>query len=549
MRYSIRGSHRGPALLAAAVVWVTVAACAGGSPEGSAGTASGPRTPPSAVGAPTTGPTTGTGTAPSPTPTPTPTRTYPLSTAPLTVPAVRSHEAARGPGWRPVPGAGVVVARGSEGLADEGRLLAGELRIQYRGAVAARAGDVELALGGNGAAESYTLTTRDNRVRITGPDQAGVFYGTRTLKQSVKGSGAMPEGVVRDRPAKPQRGLQVDTARKHFTAAWIEDRLREMADLKLNQFGLHFADDQGFRIASDSHPEIVSAQHLTKAEVRRIIALARSLHITVVPEVDSPGHLGAVLRAHPDLQLRNVQGTARQGAIDISKPESARIVDDLLREYAQLFPGRWFHVGADEYQALTVSDPAASYPQLARAAREKYGASAGVQDLAEGWLNDRAAVVRAAGKTAKAWNDGFFRGGVVHADQRIEVEYWTGKEIGARPPAEYLAEGRKVVNLNDEFLYYVLGEPNQFTYPTGRRIYEQWTPLVLRGTTPVPARYGPQILGGRFAVWCDLSGAQTQAQVAAGIRMPLTATAQKLWDERAPAMTWERFRALAGQVR
>ncbi|MEV4949126.1 glycoside hydrolase family 20 protein [Streptomyces sp. NPDC053755] len=545
MRYSIRGPHRGPALLAAVVASVTVAACSGGSSQGSTGTVSGPGAPSSAVGAPPTPSAPGT----SPTPTPTPTRTYPLSSAPLTIPAVAAHEPARGPGWRPSPDTGVVVAKGSERLADEGRLLAGELRIPYRGVAAPRSGDVELALGGKGAAESYTLTTRGDRVRITGPDEAGVFYGTRTLKQSVKGSGAMPEGVVNDRPAKPQRGLNLDIARKHFDAAWIEDRVREMGDLKLNQLGLHFSDDQGFRIASDTHPEVVSAQHLTKAEVRRIIALAASRHITVVPEIDSPGHLGAVLRAHPDLRLLNVQGTPRQGAIDISKPGSAAIVDDLLREYSALFPGGWFHVGADEYQALTVRDPAASYPQLATAAREKYGPEAGIQDLAEGWLNDRAAVVRAADKTAKAWNDGFFGGGVVNADKNIEVEYWTGKEIGARPPVEYLSEGRPVVNLNDEFLYYVLGEPNEFTYPTGRRIYEQWTPLVLRGTTPVPERYGPQILGGRFAVWCDLSGAQTQAQVADGIRMPLTATAQKLWDAREPTLSWERFRALASEVR
>ncbi|MEU9999410.1 glycoside hydrolase family 20 protein [Streptomyces sp. NPDC050848] len=540
MRYAIRRPHVGPTFVAAVVALATVTACSNGTSDGPAGPTSGAGTPSPVTSAPT---------SPSPPPSPTPTRTYPLSVAPLTVPAVRSHEAARGPGWRPTPQAGVVVAAGSEGLADEGRLLAGELKIAYRGAVAARAGDVELALGGKGAPESYTLTTRDDRVRITGPDQAGVFYGTRTLKQSVKGSGAMPEGTVTDAPAKPQRGLNLDIARKFFTAEWIEARLREMADLKLNQFGLHFSDDQGFRIASDTHPEIVSAQHLTKAEVRRILALAQTLHITVVPEIDSPGHLGAVLRAYPDLRLLNVQGVPRQGAIDISKPASARLIDELLREYAGLFPGGWFHVGADEYQALTVRNPAASYPQLAAAAREKYGPQAGVQDLAEGWLNDRAAVVRDTGKVAKAWNDGFFRGGVVTADKRIEVEYWTGKEIGARPPIEYLQEGRKVVNLNDEFLYYVLGEPNQFTYPTGRRIYEQWTPLVLRGTTPVPARYGPQILGGRFAVWCDLSQAQTQAQVADGIRMPLTATAQKLWDARTPTASWEQFRALAVKVR
>ncbi|MFD0718233.1 beta-N-acetylhexosaminidase [Streptomyces globosus] len=467
------------------------------------------------------------------------------------MPAVREHEPARGPGWRPAADARVVVpAADSAALADEGRLLAGELRMQFSDASGARPGDVELALGarGSGAPESYTMAVQDGRVRITGPDEAGVFYGTRTLKQEVARAGSAPEGTVRDAPAHAQRGLNLDIARKNFSAGWIEDRLRQMADLKLNQLGLHFSDDQAFRIESDTHPEIVSTPHLTKAEVRRITALAARLHIAVVPEIDSPGHLGAVLRVHPDLQLRDAQGKAVKGAVDISNPAAARLVDELLREYLPLFPGTSWHLGADEYQALVYRDPQASFPQLARAARERFGPSAKVQDLATGWLNDRAAVVRPAGRVPKAWNDGFFAGGVVQPAADIQAEYWTGREIGARPPLPYLEEGRKVVNLNDEYLYYVLGEPNDFTYPTGQRIYEEWTPLVLRGSTPVPARYRPQILGARFAVWCDLAGAQTQEQVAAGIRLPLAALAQKVWDSRPPQQDWAAFKALVDRL-
>ncbi|WP_254708703.1 beta-N-acetylhexosaminidase [Streptomyces lunaelactis] len=484
-------------------------------------------------------------------PSPSPTRTYALSKAPQTIPAVRTHEAARGPGWRPGSGGGVVVAKGSEALADEGQLLAQELKLGYRGAVPARAGDVQLALApsSKGGPESYTVLTRGGRVTVSGPDQAGVFYGTRTLKQALRSGGAMPEGVVRDAPDRPQRGLMVDIARKHFTAGWIEDRLREMADLKMNQLGLHFSDDQGFRIASDTHPEIVSSQHLTKDEVRRILALAARLHITVIPEIDSPGHLGAVLAAHPQLRLRDAAGASVRGAIDIGQPASAELVDELLREYAELFPGAYWHLGGDEYQALTRKNPEASFPQLAALARQKYGPNARVQDLATAWVNDRAAVLRPLGRKLKAWNDGFFRNGVVTADKDIEVEYWTGKEIGARPPLEYLREGRRLVNVNDEYLYYVLGEPNDFAYPTGRRIYEEWTPLVLRGTQAVPKQYSDQILGGRFAIWCDLAQSQTQDQIARGIRMPLRATAQKLWDPLKPTRSWQSFEQLAGQLR
>ncbi|MGW0530639.1 beta-N-acetylhexosaminidase [Streptomyces sp. NPDC003032] len=482
--------------------------------------------------------------------TPGPSKGYPLSKAPATIPAVREHTAARGPGWRPQENAGRVVVRHQD-LADEGRLLAGELRLKYAGEKTPRRGDVELALAPDEDAdpESYTLSVKNRRVRITAPAEAGVFYGTRTLKQEVKAGRTAPEGVVRDRPAKPQRGFMIDIARKHFDAEWIEDRVRELGDLKYNQLGLHFSDDQAFRIESDSHPEIVSSDHLTKAQVRRILKLAASRHITVVPEIDSPGHLGAVIRKHPSLQLRDARGTATPGAVDITDPEAAEIVDDLLEEYAELFPGRYWHLGADEYRALMVKNPEASYPRLAAAARERYGPEGRVQDLATDWLNDRAEAVRPYEKKLKAWNDGFFRGGQVQPADDLEVAYWTGKEIGARDPVEYLKAGRELVNYNDEYLYYVLGQPNAFRYPTGQRIYESWTPLVIRGTRPVSEEYDDQILGGSFAVWCDLAGSQTQAQVAEGIRMPLRATVQKLWDPRRPALSWNDFVKLADTVR
>ncbi|MEU9476348.1 glycoside hydrolase family 20 protein [Streptomyces sp. NPDC048191] len=479
---------------------------------------------------------------------PKPSRSYPLSRAPRTIPAVRSHTPARGPGWRPQKADRVVVSDAE--LADEGRLLAGELGIGYAGEKDdVRAGDVRLALGGGGGnQESYTMTVRGGRVDISGPGEAGVFYGTRTLKQEVHGGGTAPEGVVRDEPAKPVRGFMLDIARKPVSESWIEDRIRELGDLKFNELGLHFSDDQAFRIESSTHPEIVSKEHLTKAQVRRIVDLASSRHITVVPEIDSPGHLGAVLAAHPDLQLRNASGVATKGAIDISKPASAKLVDDLLNEYAGLFTGDQWHLGGDEYQALTVKDPQASYPQLAAAARQKFGSGGTVADLTTAWLDARADTVRAHHRTMRAWNDGFFKGTSVQAAGDLQVAYWTGKEIGARQPAEYLAAGRKVINYNDEFLYYVLGQPQTFVYPTGRRIYEQWTPLVLRGTTAVPARYDAQVLGGTFAVWGDFPNAQTEAQVAAGIRMPLRATVQKLWDPGRPALSWTDFQNLANRL-
>nr|WP_308288152.1 glycoside hydrolase family 20 protein [Streptomyces corallincola] len=476
--------------------------------------------------------------------TPSPTRSYPLSEAPRTIPAVSSHTAERGPGWQPKKGGRVLI--GDPGLADEGKLIAGELGLTYAGeGNDAAPGDLRLSLGGSGGAESYTMTVRGGRVDITGPGEAGVFYGTRTLKQEVHGGGTAPEGVVRDTPAKQVRGFMLDIARKPFTEDWIENEIRTLGDLKYNELGLHFSDDQAFRIQSTTHPEIVSPVHLTQDQVRRIIAVADSRHITVVPEIDSPGHLGAVLAHYPDLQLRNAQGVPTRGAIDISEPAAAKLVDDLLNEFTGLFRGRQWNLGGDEYQALTVSDPEASYPQLATAARQRFGADGTVADLTTQWLNDRADTVRAHQRTMRAWNDGFYADSSVPAAKDLQVAYWTGKEIGAREPVTYLDAGRRLINYNDEYLYYVLGEPQTFVYPTGERIYEQWTPRVIRHTSPVPARYDSQILGGTFAVWCDFPNAQTQDQVAAGIRLPLAATVQKLWDADQPALSWPEFQKLA----
>ncbi|MBW1596621.1 glycoside hydrolase family 20 protein [Streptomyces sp. JJ38] len=469
---------------------------------------------------------------------------------PSSIPSVREWNPGSGPGWEPGEDTRVVADPDSP-LADEARLLARELGVEAAEGPA-RSGDVELTLRENalGGREGYTLTTADGRVRITSRADTGVFYGTRTLVQALRAQGRISEGEIRDSPDRPQRGLLIDTARKHFSADWLADRIREMADLKLNQLHLHFADDQGFRIESESHPEIVSEQHLTKDQVRELIELGESLHVTVIPEIDSPGHLGAVLDAHPELQLRDADGDPVRGAVDITDPAAAQLLDELLDEYAELFPARRFHLGGDEYVPLMRSDPAASFPGLQQAAEDEYGSEAGIQDLATAWLNDRAATVREQGKLPQVWNDGMHADGVVTPSRPREVTYWTGREIGAREPVSYLEEGWNLVNLNSKYLYYVLGEPNEFVYPTGEAIYEEWTPDVLRGSTPVPEEYAnaDRVPGGRFAVWCDLAGAQTPAQVADGIRLPLTATAQKLWDPAQPSLTWDQFTALADRI-
>ncbi|OIV37159.1 hypothetical protein BIV57_12585 [Mangrovactinospora gilvigrisea] len=477
------------------------------------------------------------------------------------VPAVRSHR----PGppaedWWPRPGARVVVPAGKDGdpLAASARLLAADLGLATaRGAPAD--GDVLLTLGGAPAGvpsaargEAYGLTVRHQLLTVTAPAAAGVHHGTRTVAGAVRARRTVPAGTVADWPDRAERGLTLDIARKPFAFAWIRDRLAELGELKLNQLHLHFSDDQGFRIESSSHPEIVSSDHLTKQQIKQLIAFAAERQITLIPEIDSPGHLGQALTAHPQLALRG-PGHAPPGAVDISLPAAKSLVTDLVDEYAELFTGPDFHLGGDEYAALLSSHPETAYPQLASYAVQRYGAGAKVVDATVGWTNDLAAHAVRLGKRPRAWNDGqggSAVGGKVAPDRRIRVEYWTGTEVGSPLPEPFLAAGRPLLNMNDGFLYYVLGEPRQYTYPTGQKIYEDWTPAVLRGTQPVPARLaGPTLVpGARLGIWCDQSEAQTQAEVAAGVRMPLRALAQRLWNPvNPPGLGWAGFGTLAGR--
>lgn len=96
----------------------------------------------------------------------------------------------------------------------------------------------------------------------------------------------------------------------------------------------------------------------------------------------------------------------------------------------------------------------------------------------------------------------------------------------------------------------MLGGPAHFPYPSGRRIYERWTPAVVYRDRAVPAALsGPdRIVGAPLAVWGDRAGAESQARVAARIRVPLRALAQKLWDPGPPTLSWREFEALASRV-
>ncbi|MBM6400026.1 family 20 glycosylhydrolase [Phycicoccus sonneratiae] len=466
---------------------------------------------------------------------------------PPTIPALSSWTPAEGTWSLPSRARVVTSPQDARALSGTASLLARELRSVTHRAVSvavlppsrAREGDIVLDVKGRADGDSVAGQTHDLTVgrtlTVSARGEEGVFLGTRTVVQLLRQSTTLPRGSAHDTPAVAERSVMVDVARTYMSPAWLEDLVRQMSYLKYTHLHLHLTDDQAWRLPSRSHPEVVSEQHYTWAELRRLLALADRYHVTVVPEVNMPGHAQQIIDAHPELTLRDAAGTVRAGSIDLSQPAAWRIARDLYTEYARFFPGREFHLGADEW--LTERE-IGRYPQLQAEAQRRIGPDARARDLLYRFVNTAAATVRREGKTARMWNDQLVTGYVEAVDPRIVIDSWyDGSEFGWTP--QTLAEaGHDLVNSAWTSLYYIQG----ITRTDPARIYEQVTPTTFDGGQTLTGAALERLRGLQFSVWGDLDpDAETENQVAYGIARPLRATAQVAWGSPRPTASWDDF--------
>ena len=407
----------------------------------------------------------------------------------------------------------VLVATGTlDGVAelfaeDLGEVVGGP--VEVLAGDAPRAGDVVLELErADLGDEGYSLTVGP-WITVRAAAETGVFRGTRTLLPMLR-ERELPAGTARDWPRARVRGLMVDVGRKHFSLGWLRERVCELADLNLNYLHLHLSDDLGFRVESDTCPEAVSAEHYSKGDVRELIEFARRRHVTVLPEIDMPGHMGALLTGRRHLALTNAHGVT---AANLAHTESHDLGEALLAEYLPLFPGPYWHIGADEYVIDGV------YPELARAARERYGPGATPKDLFYGFVNRMAELVREGGRQPVIWNDEVKTDdGTVPLDKSLTIDYWSNR---GPTPAQLAADGHELVNSSFAALYYVLGDlrPRQ----------DGWHGGVFDGGHVLPPELDDALLGAKLHVWCDQPDAETEEQVADGIAEPLRVTARATW--------------------
>lgn len=492
-----------------------------------------------------------------------------VSGRPWTIPALRQWRAGRGT-FRLARQVTVHLrARDAERLRDTAEILAEDLRAFSHRPVRVivtshppAAGSIALRLGAGDhqlGREGYRLHIGDAIV-VTANQPAGAFYGTRSVVQLLGQSLTIPAGQARDWPRYPQRGLMIDLGRKPFSVAWLADRIRELAFLKLNYLHLHFTDDLGWRIESDQRPQVHSRIHLTKRQVRDLVDLAARHQITVVPEIDMPGHFTEGLRHHPELQLTDPLGQANVGKLDYTLPGARRFARDLVTEYLPLFPGPFWHLGGDEY--LTPAEYF-RYPQLAAFGQERHGASANAHDGTISFLNELAALVKRQGKTPRAWADGISGGNVARLDRDVVAEWWTdvsplGDQTALPGPTELLDRGYRIFNCSFYPTYFFYRSPPLQPQPDLQGFYEGWGVHRFRGAgylngdLALPyedvARGARGNLGAKLHLWNDDPTLATPAEEAAGILPRLRIMAQQTWESSPLVPTYDEFERVINRV-
>lgn len=208
--------------------------------------------------------------------------------------------------------------------------------------------------------EHYRINVSRKAIVITGSTTAALFRAVMTMDQILMGdvlstarAEVMPV-VIDDAPRFARRALMIDPARHFLPAQDVKFFIDQMAKYKYNVLQIHLTDDQGWRVAINSHPKLASKQHYTQDELRDIIEYAAQRHIEVVPEVDIPGHTVAILAAYPELSCSHLKtdtvvvGHTTNRMVCAANEKSYEVLVDVIKELAALFPSPYLHLGGDE---------------------------------------------------------------------------------------------------------------------------------------------------------------------------------------------------------
>ncbi len=416
--------------------------------------------------------------------------------------------------------------------------------------------------------ESYRLRVGESGVDVTAPSAAGLFYGTRTLRQLLPAvllrsapaqvvTSVDVDGVdIDDAPRFAWRGVHLDVARHYFPKSFVL-RLVDLASFhKLNVLHLHLTDDQGWRVQVDRYPRLTEvgawrrqspAGHqgegradgvphggfYTKADLAEIVAYAARRFVTVVPEIDMPGHMQAAVASYPQLGNtgRQLEVFTEWGisehVLNLEGP-AVRFCREVLEEVMDIFPGPYVHIGGDE---CPTTEWEAS--DRARLRCQELGLS-GPRQL-QGWFTTQMAdVVSARGKALVAWDE------VLHAGAPPGTVITVWQHQNARRTAvQGATAGHDIVMAPETWTYF------DWAYADDPR-----EPLAIRPALSVEHAYSfepvpdglpeelePRIIGAQCQLWTEYVPTVRHAEY---MYFPRTcALAEAVWSGR--ERHWDEF--------
>ena len=286
------------------------------------------------------------------------------------------------------PQTGIVYPEGNEKLQRTAEFLASYIKeatgITVRTTTeAARKNSIILAVDGSITnKEGYQLEVTSENIHLNGGSESGVFYGIQTLYKALpltknkQVSAAIAVGTVNDYPRFGYRGFMVDVGRHYFPVSYLKQIIDMLALHNINYFHWHLTEDQGWRIEIKKYPKLTEigawrdrtvigrnteeydntryGGFYTQEQAKEIVKYAGERYITVIPEVDLPGHMLSALAAYPEMGCTGgpYEVCPRWGVFEdvlcIGNEKSMQFLEDVMAEIIDIFPSKYIHIGGDE---------------------------------------------------------------------------------------------------------------------------------------------------------------------------------------------------------
>lgn len=369
--------------------------------------------------------------------------------------------------------------------------------------------------------EGYKLSVLPEGILVRSQSPQGIFYGMQTVMQLLPAeieSGqvinniawAMPCVEIEDEPAYSYRGMMLDVSRHFHDVAFVKKQLDIMAMFKLNRFHWHLTNDHLWTIEIKKYPRLTEVGSVrrnadgsihkgfyTQEQVKEVVAYAAERFITVIPEVELPGHALAALTAYPELsctggpfQLRNKWGV-EEDVYCTGNEQTFKFLEDVINEVAPLFPGKYFHIGGDECPKVRWN----ACPKCRKRMRDEKLKDA--HELQSYFVHRIEKVVLAHGKRMVGWDE-ILEGGLAPT---ATVMSWRGEEGGI----EAASMGHDVIMTPAKWLYLDFGqgnievEPITINFKTLLSKTYNYNPA----SKKIPAEQRSHVIGAQGNMWAE----------------------------------------------